>query len=87
MNKKINIILVLLVLLVSISAVNAVDDNNETVVNEAIEDTLEEVSVSEELDDSSSEVLQMNGSDSQIAVSSYSVTVSNYNRSFYCNGN
>ena len=87
MNKKINIILVLLVLLVSISAVNAVDDNNETVVNEAIEDTLEEVSVSEELDDSSSEVLQMNESDSQIAASSYTVTESNYNQYFDSNGN
>ena len=86
MIKKINIILVLLVLLVSISAVNAVDDNNETVVNEA-SDTLEEISVSEELNDTSSEVLQMHDYDSQISASSHTVTESNYNQYFDSNGN
>ena len=89
MFKKINILLVLLLLLISISAVSAIEDKNSTdiISNEAAIDTLEEVSIDEELDDNSNEILKMDESDSQISASSFTITDSNYNQYFDSKGN
>ncbi len=88
MIKKINIFLVLLLLLISISAVSAVDNANQTdlISNEAIQDTIE-VSVDEDINYNSDEVLSVDESNSQLAASSHTITYENYNQYFDSKGN
>ena len=83
MIKKINIFLVLLLLLISVGAVSAADEGNITdmVSSEAIQDTIE-VSVDEDIDYSSDDILTVEESSSELSASPIKVTEKNYNEYF-----